>query len=925
MGAAPDPPAGTFAGLLRQLRVAAGLTQEQLAAAAGLSPRSISDLERGVNLTARRETVRLLADVLNLTGPARVDFQAAARGLGNRQAVPVGGTAAATRTLPRDIGAFTGRQSELRSVLRMAAGARQSGGIVGICAIGGMAGIGKTTFAVHAAHHLAPRFPDGQIFMPLHAHTPGQRPVDPANALASLLLTAGVDASQIPAGLEERSRLWRDYLAGKQVLLLLDDATGYEQVKPLLPGAAGSLVLVTSRRHLTALEDAEPISLDTLPPDEAAALLIRLSARPGLSAFDPAVREITRLCGYLPLAIGMLAGRLRHRPAWSVSELAADLTSARDRLELMRTENLSVAAAFDLSYQTVAPPQQRLFRRLSLHGGMDVDVYAAAALDDADPGTTRMRLEALYEQHLLTEHVAGRYRLHDLLREHGRSLAASDPADERSAASDRLLNYYLQAARAANLHLARRSQAVPDAPSPPAPLAQPRPREPKGAAPPGLTSGVCEEGRRRLRAPGGEWEETGAAAAAFIPKLGTRMDAARWMDRDRLNLHAAIVDAARRDRLAISIALPAAMHAFLRFRGHWDEAIELHRIALDSAIEAGDERAEAGALTNLGDVERATRNYPAAATSLSKAIQLYRNLLDRPGEAAALTELGAALYLTGENEAAAEHLARALELYRDLGDRMGEAVALSRLGNVQLVTGDYPAAASGLSRAFELYRHLGDRLGEAHALNDLGAVRHAMGDYRAATADLEMAFELYRELGDRLGEGNALLDLGSVQQATGDYTAALAGLTRALELYRELDDRLGKANVLHQLGAVRQATGDSSAAAASQREALELYRQLGDRTGEADSLIQLAEALLASESVSAADARGLVEQALAIAAAIPSPLAEARALEGIGRCDLRDGRTEEGAAALRRALTIYRRIGAPRADAVARALGDIRE
>src|SRR5262249_18118128 len=279
--------------------------------------------------------------------------------------------------------AFTGRQSELRSLLRMAATARRGGGIVGIYAIGGMAGIGKTTFAVHAAHLLAPRFPDGQVFMPLHAHTPGQRPVDPASALASLLLTAGVDASQIPAGLEERSRLWRDYLAGKQVLLLLDDAVGYEQVRPLLPGAAGSLVLVTSRRYLTALEDIEPISLDTLTSDEAAALLIRLAARPGLAATDPAVNEITRLCGYLPLAIRMLAGRVRHHPAWSPSEIARDLASARDRLELMRTENLSVAAAFDLSYQDLASPQQRLFRRLGLHYGTDFDVYAAAALDDA--------------------------------------------------------------------------------------------------------------------------------------------------------------------------------------------------------------------------------------------------------------------------------------------------------------------------------------------------------------------------------------------------------------------------------------------------------------------------------------------------------------------------------------------------------------
>ncbi len=293
MGPEParEPNGSTFAGLLRQLRLAAGLTQEQLATAAALSPRSISDLERGVNLTARRETVRLLADALSLTGAARTGFQAAARGLTPGQAFPAGGAATATRTLPRDIGAFTGRQPELRAVVRLAGSARKSGGIVGICAIGGMAGIGKTAFAIHAAHQLAPRFPDGQIFMSLHAHTPGQRPVEPASALASLLVTAGVDSGQIPAGVEERSRLWRDHLAGRQVLLLLDDVAGYDQIKPLLPGAAGSLVLITSRRHLTALDDAYLISLDTMPPDEAAALLIRLSGRPGLAATEPRDRR----------------------------------------------------------------------------------------------------------------------------------------------------------------------------------------------------------------------------------------------------------------------------------------------------------------------------------------------------------------------------------------------------------------------------------------------------------------------------------------------------------------------------------------------------------------------------------------------------------------------------------------------------------
>jgi DNA-binding XRE family transcriptional regulator len=273
--AVAEPPV-TFAGLLRKLRTEARLTQEELAEAARLSLRSISDLERGINLTPRKDTARLLADALQLCGPARAQFEAVARG----RAVPGwagtggAGAAAALRTLPRDIASFTGRQQELQELVESAAGA---GGVVGIHAIGGMAGIGKTAFAVHAAHQLALRFPAGQIFLPLHGHTPGQQPVDPGDALASLLLTA----AQIPPGLEARMALWRDRLAGRQLLLVLDDAASSDQVRPLLPGAGGCLVLVTSRRHLSALEDARAISLDTLPPGEAAALLVRLAAGPG--------------------------------------------------------------------------------------------------------------------------------------------------------------------------------------------------------------------------------------------------------------------------------------------------------------------------------------------------------------------------------------------------------------------------------------------------------------------------------------------------------------------------------------------------------------------------------------------------------------------------------------------------------------------
>jgi NB-ARC domain len=279
--------------------------------------------------------------------------------------------AAATRTLPRDISGFTGRGAELARLTAGLADTAATGGVVGIHAIGGMAGIGKATLAVHAAHRLAGRFPDGQIFLPLHAHTPGQRPVDPADALASLLRAAGLGADAIPAGLHARAGCWRDCLAGKKVLLVLDDAAGHEQVRPLLPGTAGSLVLITSRRRLTALEDATAISLDTLPPDEATQLLARLAGRPDIGPGDGAVAELTRLCGYLPLAIGMLARQLYRHPAWAPAGLAAG--------------------------------QRRLFRRLGLHPGPDIDAHAAAALAGTSLATARRHLAALYDQHLIGE------------------------------------------------------------------------------------------------------------------------------------------------------------------------------------------------------------------------------------------------------------------------------------------------------------------------------------------------------------------------------------------------------------------------------------------------------------------------------------------------------------------------------------------
>jgi hypothetical protein len=449
----------TFGELLRQLRLDNGLTLETLADRARVAVRTISDLELGKARSPRESTVARLAWGLRLEGAAKARFMAIGRGRPVPNGLPATTGTSPPQTLPRDVGSFTGRAWELAELTEAAADAASQ---VAVHAISGMAGIGKTALVVRAAHQLAAQYPDGQIFLGLQAHTPGQPPVAAAEALATLLQTAGVDARQIPAVLEARARLWRHWLVGKRMLLLLDDAADSEQVRPLLPGTPGVLVLVTSRQELTALEDVHPVRLEVLPADEAAWLLARLAARPDVDVEDPAVAQIAMLCGNLPLALGILGRRLRHSLAWSPADLAADLTRARDRLAQLHAESVSVTAAFDLSYQDLTDAQQRMFRRLGLHLGSDIDAWAAAALAGVGPDEAQGLLQALCHQNLITEPAHGRYRFHDLIREHARALAeAQDPAAEREAATGRLLDYYQRAADRAEALLARQTRPQP--------------------------------------------------------------------------------------------------------------------------------------------------------------------------------------------------------------------------------------------------------------------------------------------------------------------------------------------------------------------------------------------------------------------------------------------------------------------------------
>jgi tetratricopeptide (TPR) repeat protein len=823
------------------------------------------------------------------------------------------GGAAATRALPRDISSFTGRAHELD---RLAPGAAGAGGVIGIYAIDGRAGIGKTAFAVHAAHQLAASFPDGQVFLPLHGHTAGQRPVAPADALASLLLAAGVEARQIPAGLPARTQLWRDRLAGRRLLLVLDDAAGNEQVGPLLPGTESCLVLVTSRRRLTALDETAAVSLDVLPAGQAADLLVRMADRPGLDPGDPVVARIAALCGYLPLALGLLARQLHHRPAGRAADLAAELAAARSRAELTSAGDGSVAAALSLACRDLTAAQQRLLDRLGLYPGTDIDVWAAAALDDCDPATAGRSLAALCDRHLITEPACGRYRWHDLVRDYARARAAAEDPVEADAAVSRLLGYLEHTAATADAVLAR----------------HPRPDVAARYLPP-----------------------------AAAPALDSYDQALAWLRAGRADLLACIAHAAGHGLRARLVALTAGLSSLLRMDGPWAESLELCGAAVGAAHELGDQVAEAGARSDLAALRDRTGDYAGAAAELEHALRLYRGAGSQVGEAAALSELGVARYLTGDAPGALADLERSLELYLALGSRQGEAAALNELGNLRGWGGDLPAASRALARSLELCRELGDRHGEASARGRLGAMRIMAGDFADATTALEESLRLYRELASRGGEAATLSGLAMVRRMTGDYPAAIGAQQRALVLYRELGHQLGEAGSLYDLGICQRMQGDLPAAIRAHERSLEIFRDIGNLVGQSAALNELgvahtltgdypAAALTLAEALEAARGAGrrageaevlnnlgtlrlrtgdpsaalaCHRSALDVARAVSSPLEEARALEGAGRCALSAGRAPAAAVGLRQALKIYQRIGAAEAAGLAADLASL--
>jgi DNA-binding SARP family transcriptional activator len=360
--------------------------------------------------------------------------------------------------LPRDIEDFTGREAETQRLLAVLDGHLRISPAVVVSTIDGMAGVGKTALAVHAAQLLAPRFPDGTLFVDLHGHSAGHDPVDPADALHDLLNIQGVPSERIPATLEARAALWRAELADRKVLIVLDDATSAAQIRPLLPGTPGSVALVTSRRRVAELETTLTISLDVMRFDDATAMFTRVVGDGRAVRGAALLAETVRLCGYLPLAIRIAATRLRTRQAWTVDDLLSRLRQQNGELTEFVLGDRSVAAAFTLSYRRLSTDQKRLFRLLGLVPGPDFDTNAAAALTGGAAAETERLVEQLVDLHLLQQPTAGRYRFHDLVRIYAAQLAAN--SDDEKGALIRLFDYYLYATSLAMKTVA--PQDVPD-------------------------------------------------------------------------------------------------------------------------------------------------------------------------------------------------------------------------------------------------------------------------------------------------------------------------------------------------------------------------------------------------------------------------------------------------------------------------------
>jgi tetratricopeptide (TPR) repeat protein len=689
--------------------------------------------------------------------------------------------------LPRAVRGFVGRAAE-RLVLDSLVGTAgdPAGSIVTIT---GSAGVGKTALAVHWAHLVADRFPDGQLHVNLRGFDPSASPMTPDDAVRGFLDALDIPAQRVPVDLAAQAALYRSLLAGKRVLVVLDNARDAEQVRPLLPGAPGCLIVVTSRSQLPGLiaaEGAHPLVLDLLTPAEARQLLSRRLGPERVDAEPQAVEAIITWCARLPLALTIVAARAATHPQFPLAALAEELRQVSGGLDAFTDAEpaTDIRAVFSWSYHTLSAPAARLFRLLSLHPGPDVTAPAAASLAGVPTTQERRLLAELTRAHLVEEHTPGRYTFHDLLRAYATELANTHDNDtDRRAALTRLFDLYLATAAAAmdTLHPAETHR---------------RPRIPPPATP--------------------------------IPVLADPDTALAWLDTERPTLVAVAAHTANHDWPTHTTRLATTLNRYLD-GGHYTDALAVHTHALHAAQHTGDPAGQADALNSLGATHGQLGRFGPAAEHFQRALTLFGRAGDPVGQARALGNLGIIEQRLGRYREAADHHEQALALFQQAGDRTGEARALTNLGEVEAWLGRNRPAADHHEHALALFRQAGDRTGEAHALNSLGDVEAQLGRNQPAADHLHQALALFQQFGDRAGEAWTLDSLGTLHTCLGQPAQAAEHHRQALAIFRETGDRDGEAYALNGLGEAALAADRPADVRTHHTAALNIAADIGDR------------------------------------------------------------------------------------------------
>ena len=773
--------------------------------------------------------------------------------------------AAPPDTLPDETAEFVGRRKELEQLTG------DEGSTPGITVIEGMPGVGKTALAVRAARVVSGQYPDGTLYLNLHSGDPGTRSLDAAEALHRLLRMMSVPAAQIPDTIGNLVALWRAQLSRRRAIVILDDAARPDQIRPLLPesGSSRCLILVTTRRRMADIGGVRPLTLDVLTADDASALFRQIAGE-DRTRDSAQVAEVVRLCGRLPLAIQLSAGRVAQDQRLGLDSLIEELSHSSARLGGTGAAGPEVMSAFDLSYDSLEPDHQRFFRRLGASPGASVSLHAAAALDGCTLAEAEKAIATLLDYHLLARVSEDQFRFHDLIRGYAAVRAARDaPETEQRQAGGRLLDYYLYTADQADrvLHPFRRRPPV-----------------------------------RVIQLP------------TASPPVGTPEDADSWLESEWRNILQAAQYASRHDWKATCTDLAHVLADFMEIKGYWQEAVTTQTMALQASRDLADQARIARTSLALSAVYQQTGRNERARQLAEEAAAIYRSLADPEGEADALDQLGLAYQRTARSREALAYFSEARLLYADTADQRGVAMALNHSGIACWHLGRHAEATAHLENALSLYRDVGDRRGEAKALNNLGRIHLYSGDPENALDAYQRSLDIFQEMGGAQNEAILYHNIGTVYHDKGSFEEGLASCRRALIIYRSLGDLPDEADVLNDIGAIYQDAGCYDEALVHHEKARLIAVEIGNLSQQMIALHNVADTYRSSGQYT--EAFEHYGTALQLAREIGDPYEEGKIQEGIAESTLSTQGPAAARIVFRQALDIFEQLGVPEAEAV---------